>query len=69
MVVRTMMVMMVAGGECGTCQRNEQKSSEEKLLHGLNVARMLVGSTPFHAAGTKSGTGCTAVAMRTSPAA
>lgn len=38
MVVAMMVVVMVAGGECGTCKRDQQKGGKNELLHGRNVA-------------------------------
>ena len=55
-VMPVMMVMMVAGGECGACTRNQQKGGEDKLLHGLTVARMRLESAPLLGIGTKTGT-------------
>jgi hypothetical protein len=38
-VVPMMMVVMVRdSSECGTCERNQQKGSSQKLLHGQNLA-------------------------------
>gem|GEM_PF-5628201 len=39
--VRVMVVMM-GGGERGTCTRGKEDSEQNKLLHGATVARCLV---------------------------
>lgn len=68
-VVRVMMmVMMVAGGECGTCTRNQQKGGEDKLLHGPTVARAQMVRAPSSEIGTKTGTGARAAGGFACPA-
>ncbi|HVZ83898.1 MAG TPA: hypothetical protein VG893_09500 [Terracidiphilus sp.] len=32
------MMMVVAGSECGTCERNQQQGREGELFHGQTVA-------------------------------